>query len=244
MGKFNVSKTTDECIKWIRNWFEENGKDCNAVIGISGGKDSTICAKLCCEAIGKEHVIGVLMPNGDQADIKSSYACIKELGIRQYTVNIADMFTDVIMGFTASGIGLSKQAVINLPPRLRMSILYAVSQSNNGRVVNTCNLSEDYVGYSTRYGDSAGDFSPLGDLTVSEVLQIGDYLELPYGLVHKTPSDGLSGASDEDNLGFSYNVLDNYIRTGNIEDEETKIKIDEMHRKNLFKLELMPKFSL
>ena len=124
-----------------------------------------------------------------------------------------------------------------------MSTLYAVSQTLNGRVANTCNLSEDYVGYSTRYGDSAGDFSPLGKLTVQEVKEIGKYLELPIDLVDKTPSDGLSGMGDEDKLGFTYAVLDKYIRMGVCEDVATKERIDRLNRINAFKLKVIPAFE-
>ena len=143
---------------------------------------------------------------------------------------------------TACGIDISEQTRINLPPRIRMSTLYAVSQSHNGRVANTCNLSEDWIGYSTRYGDSAGDFSPLCNVTVTEAKAIGEILGLPHNLVHKTPSDGLSGMSDEEKIGFTYEVLDKYIRTGVCEDADTKAKIDRMNRINKFKLEPMPGF--
>ena len=238
---FDPIKIKDQCVAWIRDFFEKNGKGCNAVIGISGGKDSTVCAALCVEALGKDRVIGVLMPNGEQYDISDSFAVCKHLGIRHYVVNIKAAY-DGILSAMPEGLELSKQTLINLAPRLRMSTLYAISQSNNGRVVNTCNLSEDWVGYSTRYGDAAGDFSPLSHLTVNEVLQIGDALGLPSFLVHKTPSDGLCGKTDEDNLGFLYSELDRYIRTGEIDDLQKKARIDRLHKMNLFKLQLMPSF--
>ena len=240
---FNVEKVTNELVQWIRDWFEENGKGCNAVIGISGGKDSSIVAALCVAALGKERVIGVLMPNGEQKDISDAKKLVEFLGIRNYVCNIKEAVDGVLNSLTASGITPSEQTIINLPPRIRMSTLYALSQTFNGRVANTCNLSEDYVGYSTRYGDSAGDFSPLGKLTVQEVKEIGKYLKLPLDLVEKVPSDGLSGCSDEDKLGFTYAELDKYIREGVCEDEAKKALIDDKHRKNLFKLELMPCFE-
>ena len=240
---FNVEKITKDLIAWIRDWFEENGKGCNAIIGISGGKDSSIVAALCVEALGKERVVGVLMPNGIQSDISDSEQLVEFLGIRYYVCNIKDATDGVISSLTDCGLELSEQARINLPPRIRMSTLYAVSQTLNGRVANTCNLSEDYVGYSTRYGDSAGDFSPLGKLTVDEVKQIGRYLGLPANLVDKTPSDGLSGMGDEDKLGFTYAVLDKYIRTGVCEDEATKARIDRLNRINAFKLKVIPAFE-
>ena len=239
---FDALKVKNQCVDWIRDFFEKNGSGCNAVIGISGGKDSSVAAALCVEALGKDRVIGVLMPCGEQADIDCSYALCNHLGIKYYVINVKD----AIEGLKANipkEIELSNQSVINLPPRIRMSTLYAVSQSLNGRVVNTCNLSEDWVGYSTRYGDAAGDFSPLSLLTVTEVKEIGRLLGLPIDLVEKTPIDGLCGKTDEENLGFTYEELDIYIRTGKIEDMELKEKIDTMHKRNLFKLQLMPVFN-
>ena len=238
---FDVKKVTADCVDWIRDFFEKNGKDCNAVIGISGGKDSSVAAALCVKALGKERVIGVLMPKGEQHDIDCAYKLVNHLGIKHYVVNIGET-VDALK--KAVPFELSEQSNTNLPPRIRMSTLYAVSQSCNGRVVNTCNLSEDWVGYSTRYGDSAGDFSPLSMLTVTEVKAIGKELGLPVELVEKVPIDGLCGKTDEDNLGFTYAVLDKYIRTGEIDDLSVKERIDSMHRRNQFKLELMPCFEV
>ena len=240
---FNVEKVTDDLVKWLNDWFLENGPGCNAVIGISGGKDSSVTAALCVRTLGADRVIGVLMPNGEQYDIDVAEALVKHLGIRSYVVNIKDAYDGVVNAAKAAGVEMSNQAFINLAPRLRMSTLYAVSQSYNGRVINTCNLSEDWVGYSTRYGDSVGDVCPLGKLTVAEVKEMGTYLGLPDMFVHKVPSDGLCGKTDEDNLGFTYAVLDRYIRTGEIDDPETKALIDRKHKMNLFKLELMQTFQ-
>ena len=237
-----MEQLKNRIVEWIKEWFENNGKGCNAVIGISGGKDSSIVAALCAEALGKERVIGVLMPNGEQADINDAIQLVEHLGIKYYVINIKDAVDGVVREMISAGIEISEQTRINLPPRIRMSTLYAVSQSNNGRVANTCNLSEDWIGYSTRYGDSAGDFSPLCNVTVTEAKAIGEILGLPHNLVHKTPSDGLSGMSDEEKIGFTYEVLDKYIRTGVCEDADTKAKIDRMNRINKFKLEPMPGF--
>lgn len=237
---FDAQRVKDECVSWIREYFDENGFGCNAVIGISGGKDSSVTAALCVEALGKDRVIGVLMPNGIQHDISASWLLVKYLDIRNYTVNIYS----AVNGLTQSiPFELSEQSRINLPARIRMAALYAVSQSNNGRVANTCNLSEDWVGYATRYGDGAGDFSPLSRLTVQEVKALGRILGLPEKLIEKTPIDGLSGKTDEENLGFSYKELDHYIRTGRIDDPAKKERIDELHRTNLFKLRAMPAFD-
>ena len=240
--KFHTEEMTNALIHWIRAWFWKNGRGCNAVIGISGGKDSSVCAALCTAALGKERVIGVLMPNGTQNDIPDSYQLVGHLGIRSVIINIEGAVNSIREQLEGSGISPTSQAGINLPPRIRMAALYAVSQSMNGRVINTCNLSEDWVGYSTRYGDSAGDVSLLGKLTVQEVKAIGRHLGLPENLIEKTPSDGLCGSTDEQKLGFSYAVLDRYIREGFCEDPVIREKIDELHRRNKFKMETMEAF--
>ncbi len=238
---FNAEKIKYDCVCWIRDFFEQNGKDCNAVVGISGGKDSSVAAALCVEALGRDRVIGVLMPQGQQHDIDMAYLLVKHLDIKHYEVNIKNT-VDAILEAMPKDLPISTLSKTNLPPRIRMSTLYAVSQSVNGRVANTCNLSEDWVGYSTRYGDSVGDFSPMSHLTVTEVKEIGRVLGLPDVLVDKVPIDGLCGKSDEENLGFTYAELDVYIRTGKIDNPETKELIDKKHKANLFKLELMPSF--
>lgn len=236
---FDAALVKKDCIEWIRKFFEENGPGCNAVVGISGGKDSSIVAALCVEALGKERVIGVLMPNGVQADIDMAQLLVNHLGIKHYVINVKDAVGGVknSLPFEASA-----QTLTNIPPRIRMTTLYAVAQSHNGRVANTCNLSEDWVGYSTRYGDQAGDFSPCSFLTVDEMKQIGRLCGLPDVLIDKVPIDGLCGKTDEDNLGFTYAVLDRYIRTGEIDDENIKKNIDDRHLRNLFKLSYMPCF--
>jgi NAD+ synthase len=251
---FSAREVKDACVQWIKDWFDVNGKGCKAVIGISGGKDSSVVAALCVEALGKDRVIGVLMPNHEQLDIAASYKLVDHLGIMHTVINVGGAI-DAITGHINSSIlrtaamrpqislEISEQAKVNLPCRIRMSTLYAVSQSVNGRVANTCNLSEDWIGYSTRYGDSAGDFSPLSRLTVTEVKAIGYELGLPEELIEKVPSDGLCGKTDEDNFGFTYAVLDRYIREGVCDDESIRTKIDTMHERNLFKLQLMPAFE-
>ncbi len=242
---FCAQEVKDRCVAWIRDFFDKNGRGCNCIIGISGGKDSSVAAAVCVEAVGRERVLGVLMPNGEQADIDMARKLVEFLGIESVTVNIAPVVQAVTKGVeSALAEDMSVQAAVNLPARLRMVVLYAVSQTRNGRVANTCNLSEDWVGYSTRYGDSVGDFSPLSDLTVGEVKLVGRAAGLPEDLIEKVPSDGLCGKSDEDNLGFTYEVLDRYIRTGEIEDDTVREKIDRLHEKNLFKLDVMPKFTL
>ena len=182
------------------------------------------------------------MPCGVQHDIDCAHKIVEHLGIKSFVINVKDAIDGLKKSFPDE-IELTPQASTNLPPRIRMATLYAVSQCFNGRVVNTCNLSEDWVGYSTRYGDAAGDFSPLSNMTVTELKEIGRVLNVPTDLVDKIPIDGLCGKTDEENLGFTYAVLDRYIRTGEIDDQETKKRIDTLHERNLFKLQLMPAFK-
>ena len=259
---FDVKETKKKLIEWVR----KTVGDCTVVIGISGGKDSSITAALCVEALGKEKVFGVLMPDGEQKDIDKSLELCNHLGIEYKTINIGRvteaMSTSIIIETLGSKTDRLSQAVksyynqhqsekvfndvyeTNTPARIRMTTLYGVAAIlGNSRVANTCNLSEDWVGYSTKYGDSAGDFSPLANLTVHEVKALGYELGLPKDLIEKVPSDGMSGKSDEEKLGFTYDELDTYIRTGVIENLEHKEKIDRMHRANLHKLVLMPKYE-
>ncbi len=243
---FDTEKTAADLVNWVKEYFEKNATpETKAVIGISGGKDSSVAAAVCVKALGKDRVIGVLMPQGEQADIDFSKLLVKTLDIKHYIINIGDTVS-TFMGELKKHIEPSNQAVVNTPARIRMTTLYAVAACVGGRVVNTCNLSEDWVGYSTKFGDAAGDFSPLSDLTVTEVKKIGDYLGLPKELVHKVPIDGLCGKTDEENLGFTYAMLDTYIRGENDLSDvpEIKEKIDRMHRNNLHKLQLMPKFEM
>ena len=251
--KFNVEEVTKSCIQWIKDWFEENGKDCNAILGISGGKDSTIAAALLVEALGKDRVIGVMMPNGIQKDISDSIRVCDLLGIKKYTINIEDTVNSTLNKMKLCGIKISEQTRTNLPARIRMSTLYAVSQSNNGRVVNTCNHSENYVSWETKFGDAAGDLSPLGYLTVREVLAIGDYLGLQSDLVHKTPIDGLntnadgSYVTDEQGLGFTYDELDDYLLDGIKPSAEKLERIEKLHERGIAKnrmLTFLPHRSL
>ena len=260
LGQRDYEEVTKRAVEWIRDWFRANGPDSPAVIGISGGKDSSVVAALCKEALGADRVFGVMMPNGEQPDIDVSRDLIETLGIRGGTVNIRDGYLGIQHaietglapkrpdGFGASGepelFGLSRQAAINLGPRLRMATLYAVSQCLDGRVSNNSNRSEAYVGYATRWGDSVGDFAPLRNLTVTEVRTVGRILGLPARFVEKAPSDGLSGKTDEDALGFTYEALDTYILTGFCDDPAVKEAIDRRHAANRFKLEPMPMFEL
>ena len=237
-------QTKDEIVQWVRDYFNMNGPKCDAVVGISGGKDSSVVAALCVEALGKERVVGVLMPCGEQADIEDSKRVVEHLGIRSYQVNIQSP-VDSILFRVRIKMEVSEQTKTNLPARIRMTTLYAIAQSlpNGGRVANTCNRSEDFVGYSTKFGDSAGDFSPLANLMVHEIIQLGHTLGLPAELVNKVPSDGLCGKTDEDNLGFSYDDLDRYILTGTSGNEATDTKIATLHTHNLHKLNPMPSFD-
>ena len=221
MDYFDAEKTRDNLVNWIKDWFDKNGKTSKAVLGISGGKDSTIVAGLCVRALGKDRVIGVLMPNGEQKDIEDSHRVCEALGIKDITGNIQDGYygiaeevADKVVYDLGLGIkGLSEQTKINLAPRLRMTTLYAVAQTVGGRVINTSNRSEAAIGYFTRWGDECGDVKPIVNLTKSEVVEIGKTMpEIPIDLIVKEPSDGLTGKTDEDKIGFTYDNLDKYIR--------------------------------
>ena len=239
-------KESEKVIEWIKQYFKDNGKDCNAIIGISGGCDSSVAAALLVKALGKDKVIGVLMPNGDQYDIDCSYQLVKFLDIKYYVININKPYLELTNEIDTKLKIDSKSYDIyrtNTPSRLRMATLYGISGLFNGRVANTCNLSEDYVGYSTKFGDSAGDFSPISNFTKTEVRELGEELGLPKNLIYKVPEDGMSFKSDEEKLGFTYEVLDKYIRTGEIDDLKIKEKIDKMHLANLHKIQLMPSYK-
>lgn len=240
-------QTTKQVISWIQDYYSANPQGM-AVIGISGGKDSTVAAGLLTQALGVDRVVFVLMPNGQQSDISDSYQVLDFLKVPEKNrrcINIGPMYQAALtaLGYK-EGDSISSVVTTNLPSRLRMSILYAIAAEYPGaRVVNTCNRSEDYVGYSTKFGDAAGDFSPLGELTVREVLEIGDDIGMPANLVHKAPSDGMSGSTDEDKLGFTYRELDDFLLGTGTPCEETVAKIEHLHRINLHKLLPMPKFT-
>ncbi len=210
---------TRNCVNWTKSILEKNHQT-KVVIGISGGKDSSVVAAICTKAIGSENVIGVMMPCGIQKDIGDSQKLIDFLGIKSTTVNIGNAFNDLCNAINL-GVELSYDTKTNLPARLRMSTLYAVAQTVGGFVANTCNLSEDYApgGYATLFGDNAGSFAPIQDMTVSEVIEVGEDLGLPYNLLHKTPIDGLQPLSDEEKIakqtgieGWTYARFDKLIR--------------------------------
>ena len=246
LDKNYMPNIKDNCVQQIKDYFAKNGPDCNAIIGISGGKDSSVVAALCVEALGADRVIGVLMPQGEQKDIDVALDLVNYLEIPYTIINIgsatATLQSTVSNGLARMDSKISDNTIINMPARIRMTTLFAVSQSMNGRVANTCNLSEDWVGYATLFGDGAGQFSPLSTLTVQEVKYIGYLLGLPEKFIEKAPTDGLCGKTDEDKLGFTYDILDTYIRTGYCADPIIQEKIDRLHKQNKFKLESMPLF--
>lgn len=240
MYKFNVEKCYEEIIKWTREWFEKNGNDKKAIIGMSGGKDSTITAALLVKSLGKERVIGVMMPDINQGLNDADKIC-EWLGIKCMKVDLAEITTAFNPYILTGDVDLqwSKQTLQNIPPRIRMTMLYAIAQTYNGFVSNNCNLCEDYIGYSTKWGDAAGDFSLLAKLTVDEIKQLGDYMGIPKEWVHKTPDDGLPFSSpDEEKFGFSYHILSDYIRGIAQPEQEIRDKILKMHQVNLHKLEI------
>lgn len=219
---------------WV-NWANTVGAK-KFLLGISGGKDSTVVAYLAVKIFGKENVIGVMMPNGVQSDISDSKQVIDNLGIQSYEINIVNGYNGIVKSMLENGVAISDTTIINLPCRLRMTTLYAMAQSLGAFVLNTSNLSEDMVGYATIWGDTCGDYAPIQGLTVTEILALGDYLGVPYNLCHKTPSDGLQDSCDEDRLGVKYSEIDEYIRNNNVTPENKEL-IDNLYRKNKFKLE-------
>lgn len=237
---FDANKVKDQLIQGIRDWFEKNGKGCNAVIGLSGGKDSTIVAKLCAEALGPDRVYAIGIPDSKQG-LNEADEIAEWMGIHFGVVNIGQLTTGVFANTNnLFGVPMSKQAEQNIPPRMRMLVLYAVSQTMNGRVIGTCNASENYIGYFTKYGDGASDFEPIAELTVHEIYQIGDALGIPKKWTYKVPDDGLPHSLPDDEKfekeGFNYRKLDDYIRKGTSGDGVADAVISRKHKANLFKL--------
>lgn len=238
-GKLQIAKSLtqkqhDAIVEFIKDFFKD--KEGPSVLGVSGGKDSTICAALLTEALGPERVVGVMMPNGEQSDIDDSRKVCEILKIKSFEVNIGQAYNAL---FDAINVGKDLHEcslfTTNTPARLRMTTLYGVAAAFGGFVCNTCNLSESIVGWETYGGDGFGDFSPIGRLTKTEVCFLGDYMKLPKYLIYKVPSDGMCGASDEDKMGFTYEALDNYIRNGVVPKEKDKIL--SMHKRSHFKHE-------
>lgn len=234
----DYSELKDEIVIWLRTWFDENGKDCNAVVAMSGGKDSTIVAALCVEALGKDRVIGVGIPDTGQG-LNDADKIAEYLGIKFLEFPIGGLTDEIKSVFPGH---MSKQTEQNIPPRLRMTVLYAVSQSNNGRVIGTCNASENYVGYFTRYGDGASDVEPIGSLTVRQVKGVGYALGLPAQWVDRIPDDGLPNSAPDDEKfakwGFSYAAIDDYLTKGTSGDKKVDEAIESMHQKTKFKMGL------
>ena len=237
--EFNAKEQLPGLIDWMRAQMTACGGK-TAVVGISGGKDSSVTAALCIRAYGRENVLGVLMPDGVQPDIDYSNGLVDVLGLHHITFNIHGGTSGILEEMERAGLTPSRQTRVNLPSRMRMAALYAVAQSVEGGIVlNTSNLSEDWVGYCTIYGDSAGAFSPLGMYTTEEVIALGRELGLPEKFLLKPPADGLTGLTDEDNLGFSYHAVNEYIRKG-VADPEIRAQIDRRHAASRFKFQTMP----
>ena len=234
--EFDVQHQVEIIDAFIKNYFVDNGTpNTKAVIGISGGKDSTIAAALLVRALGKDRVIGVRMPNGYQTDAQDAAEVCAILGIQSYLINIGDTYNHLCAEFTGTGLPINAQIETNTPARLRMAALYMVAAAVGGRVCNTGNASERFIGYTTKYGDLAGDFALLSDLTVREIYAIGDYLELPMDLVHKHPADGMSGKTDEDNTGIPYDAIDDFLLQGIIPDMEIYERMIAANKRNTHK---------
>lgn len=233
----------DRLIRWTTARMADIGGE-KAVLGISGGKDSSVTAALMARVVGPGNVVGVLMPDGIQHDIEFAEGICRHLGIPSVRADISGITGEFhrILNEVMPG-RISDTTRLNLPPRVRMSLLYAISQSIPGsRVINTSNLSEDWVGYATIYGDTAGAFSPLGMLTTKEVIGLGHLLDVPEIYLVKPPADGLTGRTDEDVLGVTYAQINEYIRTGSTS-KGARDRIDAMHRYSRFKFQPIPMFD-
>ncbi|GCD11699.1 NAD(+) synthase [Clostridium tagluense] len=239
---FNVAMETKKVIEWIQVYFKNNKSAKGAILGISGGKDSTVVSALLVEALGKDRVYGVLLPNGVQKDISDSLKVVKDLDIKYSIVNIADSFNGLVDNIQEFQY-LSDQSLINIAPRIRMATLYAIGQTLGYRVCGTGNKSESYVGYTTKFGDSSSDFNPISDFDTEEVIAIGDYLGISHNLVHKIPSDGLCAKSDEENLGFTYHQLNEYMDNGTCGDKKIDMDIFWKHEASLHKFNPIPTFK-
>ena len=235
---FEPKQEIENICTWIKNYFIENGPNSKAVIGISGGKDSTVAAMLLVKALGNDRVVGVMMPEYEQDDIDDSYKVCEFLGIKQYVIDIGPACNALYEELSAEINGIAANAAVNTntPSRIRMTTLYAIAAMIGGRVANTCNWSEDYVGYSTKYGDLAGDFAILSRYAVREVIAMGCVLAQEFGipveLITKAPSDGMCGKTDEDNLGFTYDTLDSLLLDGIVPEYEIYKNIQERHKRN------------
>ena len=236
-SEFKPLVEIDNIVSWIKDYFVDQ-PNAKAVIGISGGKDSTIAAALLVRALGPDRVIGVMMPNGEQKDLSDARKVCNILGINDYIINIGDTYNTLYKEVLSDTLlpELPKNISTNTPARLRMTVLYMIAGLHHGRVCNTGNRSELYVGYTTKYGDLAGDFALLKNYTVREVLAIGDQLtEIPTELIHKAPADGMSGLTDEDNLGFTYAQVDGFLLNKVRPDIDTYTKIMAAHNRNKHK---------
>lgn len=231
---FDVAKETENCIKWIKDWFSNKGDKSKALIGISGGVDSSTTAALCVKALGKDRVIGIKLPCGKQTDIDYSNELIESLGIENYEINIGESYEALTRQMKViSSKSVPDTYSTNTPARIRMAAIYGVSAilGNDFPALpaNTCNLSETSQGYDTIFGDSAGSFAPIAKFTKTEVRKIAKHLGLSEKLYNKVPIDGMSvnddGSykSDEDKLGFTYEELDSYLREGKVGKNNEKI---------------------
>lgn len=239
-NEFDPAKQVLEIERFIKDYFVQNGTpDTKAIIGISGGKDSTIAAALLVRALGPDRVVGVMMPNGYQNDIDDAKRVCEILGIQHYLVDIGDslatLYNRLLSVAPDAENPLPPVVITNTPARIRMATLYAIAGLVGGRVCNTGNASEAFIGYTTKYGDLAGDFALLKNLTVRDIYAIGDYLELPMNLVHKSPADGMSGKADEDNTGIPYDAIDDYLINDIYPEQSIYEKMIAAHQRNLHK---------
>ena len=229
-----MKELTQKVVDWTGDFFKTVGKT-DAVLGISGGKDSSVVAAICAAALGKEHVHGVLLPCGIQKDISCSYQLVDHLGISYDVQDIETLVNESLA--LVPGADKSYDAKTNAPARIRMNQIMVTAQTHGWLMANTGNRSENIISWMTLFGDHAGSFAPLDMLTTEEVIEIGDDLGLPYELTHKVPIDGLQPLSDEEKLGFPYKELSDLIRKG-IRGEHYDLIMQKFYA-NKFKLEMI-----
>ena len=246
--KFDSKKETENIVKFIKEYYRKNNLG-GAVIGVSGGKDSGVVMALLVEALGKENVIGLTLPcHSIKEDKDLAHVVANYYGIKLYNLDLTsafDSFTKaVIDGYGCVEEELLVDSNINLKPRLRTASLYyyaAMLSKITGKpylVAGTSNKCELYVGYFTKGGDNVHDIATIADFTVSEVIKIGEYLNVPHEVLYRTPSDGLSSMSDEEKLGVKYKEIEQYFENRDKVSVEAREKIEKLHNSSRHKFNI------
>lgn len=236
----------EKAINWIKEFVESSGAE-GVVIGNSGGKDSATVIAMATRALGKDKVLTIAMPcNSIKEDLEDAKLVSMTFDVPLLEIDLSDSYNTFERTINNSLKGIDKELVneakVNSKPRFRMTTLYSVAQSMNYLVIGTGNLCEQMVGYTTKWGDNASDFNPIGNFTVREVLAIGKYLGVPDRIINKAPSDGLGSKTDEEKMGVTYDQIEEYIETGKTS-EEAMLVIERKNRVSKHKRSLVPKYT-